>query len=224
MPSCWRAAGVAREDVFLTTKLWRGDTDDPEAALRDSLKRLQTDYVDLYLVHWPGVAVQAQESPDEARLRVWRHLERFYEQGLCRAIGVSNWMPSHLYALADQCSTLPMLNQCEFHVHQASPLVRDACSSLNIQFAGYSPLGKGAALVDETVCAVAQEVGRSAAQVAIRWSIQHGAVTIPKSRNVERARANMQVFDFELSRDQMQRLDALHHDDVHVSWDPTHVP
>lgn len=212
-----RESGIPREDVFVTTKLHKDDHGyDP--ALRGfdaSLHRLGFDYVDLYLIHWPG-SDRRQES--------WDALEKVREEGRARAIGVSNYMVRHLEELLARGSVVPAVNQFELHPfnYRSRLDVIEFCRRHGIAVEGYSPLTKTKKLDHPVVGEIAGAAGRTPAQVLIRWSLEHRFITIPKSTNRERIRENAAVFDFDLSPEQMERLDGLDEDFL-TSWDPRPV-
>jgi methylglyoxal/glyoxal reductase len=212
-----RSSDVPRDEVFVTTKLHR-EEHGFEAAVRAfdaSLERLGLDYVDLFLVHWPGGG---------ARLDTWRALERIFDDGRARAIGVSNFMTPHLDEILDRCDVIPAVNQIELHPfnYRSRQDVIQLCRDRRIVVEGYSPLTKTERLGDRTLEEVASAHGKTTAQVLIRWALQHRLVTIPKSTNPDRIRANADVFDFRLSDREMSRLDALD-EDFTTSWDPRDV-
>lgn len=212
-----RESGVPREDVFVTTKLHKDDHG-YDSALRgfdESLDRLGLDYVDLYLIHWPE-SDRRQES--------WDALERLLEEGRARAIGVSNYMVDHLEEVLEHGTVVPAVNQIELHPfnYRSRRDVVELCRERGIAVEGYSPLTKTKRLDDPTVVEIADVIGCSPAQVLIRWALQHRLITIPKSTDRDRIRENAEVFDFELSPDQMERLDGLDEDFL-TSWDPREV-
>lgn len=212
-----RESGLPREDVFVTTKLHKDDHG-YESALRGfdgSLERLGLDYVDLYLIHWPGPS-RRRES--------WEALERILDEGRARAIGVSNYVVPHLEEVLEHGSVVPALNQIELHPfnYRSRLDVVELCRAHGIAVEGYSPLTKTQKLDDPAVAEIANAVGRTPAQVLIRWSLQHDFVTIPKSTSRDRIRENARVFDFALTPDQIARLDALDEDFL-TSWDPRQV-
>jgi diketogulonate reductase-like aldo/keto reductase len=191
-------SGLPREEVFVTTKLMPAR---PSAKheLQRSLERLALEYVDLYLIHFP--------VPGMTR-RHWRALQSLQEQGLARAIGVSNFGRDRLRKLAAG-GPKPAVNQVQLSpLHYRRQLV-DYCAEEGIVFEAYSPLERGQALASPAIVAVAERVGRTSAQVMLRWAIQRGAVVIPKSSNRERIRSNAEIFDFELDADAMRDLDGL---------------
>jgi diketogulonate reductase-like aldo/keto reductase len=212
-----RESGVPRGELFVTTKL-RSDDHGHDSALRAfdrSLERLGLDYVDLYLIHWPGSS-RRQES--------WDALERILEEGRARAIGVSNYMVPHLREVLERGRVTPAVNQIELHPfnYRSRLDVIELCREHGIAVEGYSPLVKAHRLADPAIQAIAARAGRTPAQVLIRWALQHGVVTIPKSTKRERIRENAAVFDFHLTADELTRLDALDEDYV-TSWDPRTV-
>ena len=193
-----RESGVPREEVFITTKFHPGRTD-PVAEAEQSLRRLCLDYVDLYLVHWP------QGGPEWA----WPGMQRSRERGLARSVGVSNFSANDLAAVMAAGSIPPVVNQVQFSpVHYRRALL-EACRRRGVQVEAYSPLGTGQHLTNGTVRQVARRVGRTPAQVLLRWCVQRALVVIPKSIHEERIRQNAQIFDFTLSPQDMADLDAL---------------
>ena len=207
-----KASGVAREKVFVTTKLWNEDQG-YDAALRafdKSIERLAVDYIDLYLIHWP-VAGQRKDS--------WRALEKIKADGRAKHIGVSNYLVNHLEEMTGYAKELPEVNQIEIHPFLQQRDTRAWCEAKKIVVEAYSPLTHGRRLNDPTVASVAKEVGRTSAQVLLRWGVQHGLVTLPKSTRETRIVENGALFDFELSEAAMAKLDAL--DEGHATgWDP----
>jgi diketogulonate reductase-like aldo/keto reductase len=193
-----RASGVPREDVFITTKFYPR-REDPEAAARQSLRRLGVDQVDLYIVHWPaGGATWA-----------WPGMERARERGWVRSIGVSNLSASELDDVLAIADTPPVLDQVQFSPFKYRRRLLEACDERDVVLEAYSPLGTGRHLRDERVHEIAKRVGRTPAQVLIRWCVQRDLVVIPKSTHRERIEENAQVFDFALADEDMAALDAL---------------
>lgn len=211
-----RASGVAREDVFLTTKLWNSDHgyDRTLRACEASLARLGVAYLDLFLVHWPV-----------ARLRkdTWRAMVKLKDDGKCRAIGVSNFMVQHLEELFEASDVLPEVNQIELHPFLYPRDVIDLCEKHGIVVEAYSPLTRGERLGDRRIASIAKALGRTPAQVLVRWGVQHGWVSLPKSKRRARIEENAQVFDFEIPEEHMATLDGLN-EDLHTCWDPTDAP
>jgi diketogulonate reductase-like aldo/keto reductase len=193
-----RDSGLPRDAVFITTKFYPGNRD-PVAAIEQSLRRLGVDYVDLYIIHWP------QGGPTWA----WPGMERAHELGAARSIGVSNFGASELEQVIAAGTVRPVLNQVEFNpVHYRRGLL-DACRKHDVALEAYSPLGTGRHLSDKAVRRVAENAGRTPAQVLLRWCLQHGIPVIPKSTHRERIEENGRLFDFALSSDDMAALDAL---------------
>ncbi|XP_062336881.1 uncharacterized oxidoreductase ZK1290.5 isoform X1 [Osmerus eperlanus] len=205
--------GVARDDLWVTTKLWPGDYGYRNArqACLESCSHLGLDYLDLYLMHWPDCQAPGQ-SNREARAETWRALEELYAEGVCRAIGVSNFLERHLQELKEDCSIMPHVNQVEYHpFHQPEELVA-FCRREGVVFEGYCPLAKGQALSHPTILRLAHQHQRTPAQICIRWSIQGGVVTIPKSTKKERVLENSQVLDWSLSEEDVDTMRTLHCD------------
>lgn len=196
-----RESGVPREEIWLTTKLWNDDIRAGTAreGMEASLERLGVDYVDLYLLHWPV----------EGRLAAWDALEAMREEGLCRSIGVSNFMTEHLTELLAHGSVVPAINQIELHPYLQQRDVQALCEEKGIAVQGWSPLIQGKFKDEPLFAEIGEAHGKSAAQVVIRWALQKGFVTIPKSKNQGRIVENAQVFDFALGAEEVARIDAL---------------
>lgn len=197
-------SGVSRQNLFLTSKLANPDHGYDEAlrAFDASLKRLGTDYLNLYLIHWPLPMY-------DRYVETWRALIHLRELGKVRSIGVSNFLPEHIMRLADETGTLPAVNQIELHPQFPQRGVREIFKARGIQLECYSPLGSGAVLDNPALQSIADTRGRSPAQIVLRWHMQHGLVAIPKSVTPERIRANFAIFDFELTAEEMSAIDAL---------------
>ncbi len=193
-----RDSGVPRGEVFITTKFYPG-RNDPVAEARQSLRRLGVEQVDLYLVHWPqGGASWA-----------WPGMERARELGYARSVGVSNFSAGELAEVIAAGTTPPAVNQVQFSALQYRRALLDACRRRNVTLEAYSPLGTGRHLANETVNRVAERVGRTPAQVLLRWCLQHDLLVISKSTHRERIGENAQIFDFALSSQDMAELDGL---------------
>jgi 2,5-diketo-D-gluconate reductase A len=197
-------SGVARQDVFITTKLWNGDQgfDSALRAFDQSLERLGMDYVDLYLIHWP--AARRNTYVDS-----WKALVRLKEEGRARSIGVSNFQPAHLKRIIDETGVAPALNQIEIHPRFQQKDVRAANKSYGVATESWSPLGSGRLLGDAAIGRIAAKHGRSPAQAIIRWHLQQGLIVIPKSVTPARIVENFKVFDFELDAEDMAAFAAL---------------
>ncbi len=191
-------SGVPREEVFLTTKFYPARRD-PEAEVEQSLRRLQVDQVDLYIVHWP------QNGPTWA----WPGMERAQQHGHARSIGVSNFSVDQLEQVWAVATSPPVVNQVQFSPFEYRRRLLEACEAREVALEAYSPLGTGRHLSDPTVAEIAGRTGRTPAQVLLRWCLQRDTVLIPKSTHRERIEQNAQIFDFELSDQDMATLDAL---------------
>ena len=197
-----KASGIPRDEVFVTTKVWNTDQgyDKALAAFDASMKKLQLDIVDLYLIHWPM---------NGTRLETWKALEKLYQDGRVRAIGVSNFLVHHLEELADNSGIVPAVNQVEFHPFLLQKDLLDYDHEHGIRHEAWSPLTRAKLWDDPVIDEIASKHGRSRAQVLLRWDLQHGVVTIPKSVHRERIEENAKLFDFELDDGDMKKLDGL---------------
>lgn len=200
-----RDSGIPRADIFLTTKLWNNDMrrDRQDEALQESLDRLQVDYLDLYLIHWP-VAGKYHES--------WKKLEAMYRTGKVRAIGVSNFQQHHLETILEDAEIVPAVNQVELHPQLSQVPLVEFCKSKGIAVEAWSPLGGGELVSDPRLAEIGARYNKSGVQVILRWDLQRGIITIPKSVHKERIISNTQVFDFELSREDMALINNLNED------------
>ncbi len=201
-----KESSVAREDVFLVTKVWNSDQgyDSTLKSFEDSINRLQVDYLDLILVHWP-----VQEKYKET----WKALEYLYENKKVRAIGVSNFLKHHLEDLMMDCKIIPMVNQMEFHPYLVQQELLDFCNKNTIQYEAWSPFMQGK-LFNLDICKeLTEKYNKSAAQIILRWNLQKGVVTIPKSVHKNRIASNADIFDFELAEDDVAYLNSLDRDE-----------
>ncbi len=206
---------VSREEIFVTTKLWNSDHgyDRTLRAFDKSLQLLDMEYIDLYLIHWPVEGL---------RKETWRAMEKLYNDGKCRAIGVSNYTISHLTELLDCADVPPTVNQVEFSPFLYQKDLLEFCQSKDIRLEAYSPLTRTKKFNNSTIKQMAEKYQKSPAQIMIRWALQHEVIVIPKSSHRERIRENARVFDFSISEEDMKTLNGLNQN-YHVSWDPTHV-
>ena len=197
-----RESGIPREQIFLTTKLWNDDLRKKRtiAAFEESMERLGLEYVDLYLIHWP-VEGCYEES--------WQEMQKIYESGRAKAIGVSNFQIQHLKDILSSGKVVPAVNQIEFHPFLLQSDLLQFCSENGIRAEAWSPLMQGQIVSNPVVMKIAEKYGKTPAQITLRWDIQHGVVTIPKSKTPERIAENADIFDFELSAEDMQTLDGL---------------
>jgi methylglyoxal/glyoxal reductase len=207
---------VPREEIFLTSKVWNSDQGYKTTleAFEESLERLQTDYLDLYLIHWPK---------GKLSLDTWKAMEELYEKGLIRAIGVSNFLVHHLEDFLPECNVVPAVNQVEFHPELIQPELLEYCRKKGIQPEAWSPIMKGKVLDIPVLQALAAKYQKTPVQVVLRWDIQKGVVTIPKSVHPERIISNAGIFDFELSAEDMAKIDRL--DKIkRIGFHPDHIP
>ncbi|WP_216700780.1 aldo/keto reductase [Priestia filamentosa] len=193
---------LRREELFITSKVWNDGLSYEEtiSAYEESLKKLGLDYLDLYLIHWPGKD-QYQES--------WRALETLYKEGKVKAIGVSNFEVHHLEALLKQAEIKPMINQVEYHPRLTQSEVKAFCEENEIRFEAWSPLMQGELLQNEELTRIAKHHGKSVAQIILRWDVQNGVITIPKSTKEHRIIENANIFDFQLTKEEMQQISSL---------------
>jgi diketogulonate reductase-like aldo/keto reductase len=208
-----RNSGIKREEIFITTKLWNSDHgyETTLKAFDSSLKTLDTKYIDLYLIHWP-VKDKRKDS--------WKAFEKIYESGYCRSIGVSNYMILHLEELFSYANVIPAINQVEFSPYNYQKELLDFCNKHKIILEAYSPLTRMEKLNDPKLVTIAKKHKKTAAQVLIRWAIEHDLVVIPKSARKKRIIENADIFDFSLDEDDMKILDDLD-EGFRCSWDPT---
>lgn len=195
-------AGISREDVFITSKVWNSDQgyESTLAAFEKTVTKLGVDVLDLYLIHWP-VKGKYKET--------WRALEKLYKDGRVRAIGVSNFQIHHIEDIMKDAEIKPMVNQVEYHPRLAQLELLDFCRKNEIQLEAWAPLMQGQLLDNEVLQAIASKHGKSIAQVILRWDLQNGVVTIPKSVKESRIIENADIFDFELSEDDMTQINSL---------------
>ena len=197
-----KESNVPREDIFVVTKVWNSDQgyDNTLRAFDKSLNRLGLEYLDLYLAHWPVVGKYKD---------TWKAMEYLYKQKRVRAIGVSNFMQHHLEDLLGTANIVPMVNQMEFHPYLVQQSLLDFCSDKNIQYEAWSPMMQGKIFGIDTFKEIANKYNKTIAQIVLRWDLQKGVITIPKSSKRERILANADIFDFELTPEDMANLDSL---------------
>jgi 2,5-diketo-D-gluconate reductase A len=201
-----RASGLHRSEVYLTSKLNNGfhKPEDARRAFDGTLEALGSDYVDLFLIHWPLPTLYGGDF-----VSTWHTLEEFYRQGRARSIGVSNFQVAHLQRLVRESEVVPAVNQIEVHPYLCNEEVRTANAELGIVTEAWSPIAKGRVLNDPTIGAIASRVGRTPAQVTLRWHLQRGDVIFPKSTTPARIKENFEIFDFELEPTDLAAISAL---------------
>jgi 2,5-diketo-D-gluconate reductase A len=199
-------SGIDRADVFVTSKLNNGfhRPDAARKAFDDTLTALGTDYVDLFLIHWP-----LPTRYDGDFVSTWRTMEEFYRDGRARSIGVSNFQPHHLRRLREETETVPAVNQIEVHPYLTQPEVREFCAEQDIAVEAWSPIAQGKVLDDQTITSLADKYGKSPAQVVLRWHIERGDIVFPKSVTPQRILENIDIFDFELDGEDVEAISAL---------------
>ncbi|MFM9535952.1 aldo/keto reductase [Lysinibacillus sp. IITD104] len=204
---------VTREELFITSKVWNDGLSYEEtlAAYDSSLEKIGLDYLDLYLVHWPGI--------DQNYLEVYKALEKIYQDGRVRSIGVSNFHVHHLESLLKATTVVPVINQIEFHPHLTQEEVRAYCKDKGIQVEAWSPLMNGSLLEETLIQELAAKYGKTPAQIVLRYDVQHDVVTIPKTMTPARMTENLAVFDFALTEQEMTQLDAMN-DGLRCGPDP----
>ncbi len=210
-----RSSGVDRKDIFLTTKLWNDAQgfDSTLKAFDESLKRLGTDTVDLYLIHWP--------APSKDRyLDTWKAFVQLHSEGRAKSIGVSNFAAEHLNRIIGETGVTPVLNQIELHPDFQQRALRETHEKLGIKTQSWSPLGQGQLLDNAVIGKIAKKYGRTPAQVIIRWHIDNGLIVIPKSVTPSRIAENFKVFDFKLDADDLKEIDTLDTPDGRIGPDP----
>ncbi|WP_083225412.1 aldo/keto reductase [Lysinibacillus sp. AR18-8] len=204
---------VTREELFITSKVWNDGLSYEEtlAAYDSSLEKIGLDYLDLYLVHWPGI--------DQNYIEVYKALEKIYQDGRVRSIGVSNFHVHHLESLLKETTVVPVINQIEFHPHLIQEEVRAYCKDKGIQVEAWSPLMNGSLLEEALIQELASKYGKTPAQIVLRYDVQHDVVTIPKTMTPARMTENLAVFDFTLTEQEMTQLDAMN-DGLRCGPDP----
>lgn len=205
-----KASGISRKELFVTTKLWRESLgyESAKTELEASLKRLDLEYVDLYLIHWPANQ-KNYTNWKNTNAETWKAMEELQAEGKIKSIGVSNFFESHLDALLETAKVVPAVNQIEFHPGYWQPELVDYCKSKGIAVESWSPLARGKVFDNPELKSIAEKHNKSVSQVCLRWILQHQAIVIPKSSNPDRIAENIDVFDFELSNTDMELINTL---------------
>lgn len=206
-----RRCGIPREELFITTKLWNADRgyDLAMAAFEASMDKLSLDYLDLYLIHWPANKTQHPNDWAAINADTWRAMEELYRRKRIRAIGVSNFLPHHLESLMQAATVMPMVNQIELHPGCPQTETVKFCKKHDILVEAWSPLGRGRVLGDRQFGEIAARYGKTPAQLCLRWCLQHGTLPLPKSVTAGRVQENAAIFDFEISADDMAKIDGM---------------
>ena len=198
-------SNIQREKLFITSKVWK-DSMGYENTIRsfnETLKNLNFKHIDLFLIHWP------KNNDDKLNIETWKALEKLYRDGKTRAIGVSNFLDKHLKIILDNCNIQPAVNQIEFHPGLVRKETINLCKKHDIVLEAWSPLGKGKMLNNETLISLAQKYNKSVAQICLRWCLQNDVIPLPKSQNEERMKQNLDVFDFEISGEDMELINNM---------------
>jgi diketogulonate reductase-like aldo/keto reductase len=209
-----KESGIPREEIFVTTKVWNSDQGYEEtlAAFETSRKKLDLDYIDLYLIHW---------AVKDKYLDTWRAMEKLYAEGKVRAIGVCNFQVHHLQDLMKNSNEKPVINQLELHPLLSQEELRDFCQEHEIAVEAWSPLARGRILEEPGLARLAEKYGKSIAQIILRWHVQHNIIVIPKSVTPARLKENTEIFDFELTNEDMEFIDGLN-ENKRFGPDPDH--
>lgn len=196
-----KESAVNREEIFLVTKLWNDDHGYEETieAFNKSLEKLQVEYIDLYLVHWPN----------KLNAETWKAFEYLYETGKVKSIGVCNFKINHLEELKKTAKIMPMINQIELHPFSTKNEMMNYCLGNNIKVMAWSPISRGKVFDNELIIRLAEKYNKTIAQIVLRWHLQKGIIAIPKSSNKNRIKENIDIFDFEISKEDMREIDSL---------------
>jgi diketogulonate reductase-like aldo/keto reductase len=214
-----RRSGLPREDFFIATKLWKTEMGYENAlkAFEESCKRLETDYIDLYLIHWPKPTPD-YEDWKQLDIDTWRALEKLYKEGKVRAIGLSNFLPHHLDNILENCEIKPMVDQLEYHAGYTQEVAVQYCKQHGIIVQAWSPISRGRIFHDETLIELSKKYDVSIAQLCLRFCVQNGVIPLPKASSKERMRENKDIFNFEISDEDMKRILTI----PQVGWSGEH--
>lgn len=198
----WRGSGVKREELYLLSKLWPSDYRNVRRALEKTMEELGTDCLDAYLIHWPG-------TDEGLRLEVYRQLVELRGEGLFKTLGVSNFQPAQMERIFEVFGEYPMINQMECHPSFQQRHISDYCRARGIRVIDYRPINRGAYQDDRTILGLVEKYGKTPQQIVLRWHVEHGRVPIPKSANRKRITENFDIFDFELTPDDICLIDSM---------------
>lgn len=205
-----RDSEIPREEFFFASKVWKSEMgyEETKAALHRTLNNLNTDYIDLYLIHWPLPSSEYKEWK-QLNIDTWRAMEELYHEGKIRAIGLSNFLPHHIENLLQNCKVSPMVNQLEFHPGYTQEATVQYCKEHNIQVQAWSPIGRARVLQDPLILELANKYQVSPAQICLRFALQKDIMPIPKSSSMARMKENQDLFSFEISKEDMYRLETM---------------
>lgn len=200
-----KQSNINRNELFITSKVWKDSMgyENTIKSFERTLTNLDVEYVDLFLIHWP------KNNNDKLNIETWKALEKLYKEGKTRAIGVSNFLEHHLKIILDNCEIVPAVNQIEFHPGLVRYETRALCKENSIVVEAWSPLGKGKMLNNETLVELAKKYNKSVAQICLKWCLQNDVVPLPKSQNIERMRQNLDLFDFEILDEDIDKINSM---------------
>lgn len=196
---------IHRKELFITSKVWKDSMgyENTLKSFENTLKNLDLEYVDLFLVHWP------KNNDDNLNIETWRALEKIYKEGKAKAIGVSNFLKHHLEIILNNCDVAPAVNQIEFHPGLVRKETIDFCKEKNIVLEAWAPLGKGKMLSNEFLLNIAKKYNKSVAQLCLKWCLENEVIPLPKSENMERMRQNLDLFDFQISQEDIDTINNM---------------
>ncbi len=214
-----KESNIPREEFFYATKVWKEEMgyEQTKEAFEKSLKNLQTNYLDLYLIHWP-IPSFGYKGWKQLTVDTWRAMEELYKEGKIRAIGFSNFLPHHIENILDNCTIRPMVNQLEFHPGYTQEAAVNYCKENNIQVQAWSPIGRARMLNDPLLVELAEKYNVSSAQICLRFALQKQIIPLPKTTSIERMKENKNIFSFSISKEDMYRLDTM----PQVGWSGEH--
>lgn len=200
-----KESGIKREELFITSKVWKDSMgyENTIKSFYNSLNDLNLEYIDLYLIHWP------KNNDKEINIKTWKALEKIYKDGKAKAIGVSNFLKKHMEIIFETADILPAVNQIEFHPGLIRKEIIEFCKINNITIEAWAPLGKGKMLTNETLNKIAQKYNKSVAQICLKWCLQNEIIPLPKSENKERMKQNLELYDFEISKNDMNKINNM---------------